>query len=683
MTTVQTKENILGTEKISRLLLKFALPGIISMVVNSLYNIVDQIFIGQGVGYLGNGATNVIFPLTTLALAFAFMLGDGTASYMSLMLGRKRDHDAASGTVAGVCSIIVVGVILGIVYYIFITPLCRLFGATDAILPYAIDYGRITAIGLPFCCIAAGFSGLIRADGSPKYNMVGLLTGCIINVILDPIFIFIFEWGVAGAAFATILGQFANAIINLCYLKRMKSVHIDRSSFHKPLKALPQVAKLGISSFISQMVFVVMVAVQNNALTAYGAQSAYGADIPITALGVTMKVFNILMAIIIGLAAGAQPIWGYNYGSGRYDRVKKTFRYVLILGTATICVAFLIFQLAPMAVVSIFGNDNELYNQFAVKCLKIFLLLIPIAGLQMMSGIFFQAVGRPLQASILSLSKQIIFQIPATLILPIYFGVEGILYSGPVADFLAFILALVLLRLSWGRIFAEKPEPAAEAASRPPLEDISVLPAEDKKITPSDNIVITIGRSYGSGGRSVGKKLAAELGLPYYDSEILAAAAADSGIDRKYLESVDEKYYVQLAGLSAGAESQELSVLLRQAELSQREIIEKMAAKSSCVIVGRSADKILKDKCKLLRVFISMPLADRIEYVCHRDGLSPEASQKLIQKVDRERAAYYNSGEDGGRWGDATNYDLVIDAHTFGTYGSVMVIKAALERLGV
>ena len=678
--TEQVKENILGTEKISRLLLKFALPGIISMVVNSLYNIVDQIFIGQGVGYLGNGATNVIFPLTTLALAFAFMLGDGTASYMSLMLGRRRDDEAAKGTVAGVCSIIVVGVLLGVLYFVFITPLCRLFGATDAILPYAIDYGRITAIGLPFCCIAAGFSGLIRADGSPKYNMVGLLIGCLINVVLDPIFIFIFEWGVAGAAFATILGQFANAIINLFYLRRLKSVKINRSSVKKPFAALPQVARLGISSFISQMVFVVMLAVQNNTLTAYGQLSSYGADIPITALGVTMKVFNILMAIVIGLAVGAQPIWGYNYGSEQYDRVKKTFRYVVFLATATMCVAFLVFQLAPMAVVSIFGNDNDLYNQFAVKCLKIFLLFIPLTGLQLVSGIFFQSVGRPVQASILSLSKQIIFQIPATLILPVFLGVEGVLWSGVVADSLSFILAVVLLRWSWNKIFAEKTTvlDQSEAVEK---GEVSVLPTESKKLGLGDNFVISIGRSYGAGGRSVGKKLASELGIAYYDSELVAAAAADSGLDRKYLEAVDEKYYTQLASFGAGADNQELLTLLRRAEQSQRDIIEKLAAAQSCVIVGRSADRILQDKCKLLRVFVSMPLKERVAYVSKRDGLSAEESLKRIQKVDKERAAYYNSASSGS-WGDAANYDLVIDAHTFGVEGAVQLIKDALKRLG-
>ena len=457
ITSNDKTENILGTEKIGKLLMKFAIPGIISMVVNSLYNIIDQIFIGQGVGYLGNGATSVVFPMSTFAMAFALMFGDGAAAYMSLKLGEKKEEDAAKGTAAGIIGFIGIGTIIAVLYLIFMKPLCRIFGASDGILPYAIQYGTITTLGLPFCAICAGGSSIIRADGNPRFNMIGLFTGTIINIVLDPIFIFVCHWGVAGAAWATILGQFANAILNLWYFARkMKTVKLNRYIWKKAQHYLGKVSRLGISSFISQMAMVVAIALRNNILVSYGAQSKYGADIPVTTLGITMKTFSILMSIVIGLSAGAQPIFGYNYGSGKYDRVKKTFKLVAVISTIICTVAFLFAQFKPMAIISIFGSENDIYNEFAVKCMRIYLMLIPTAGIQIMSGIFFQALGFPAQSSIISLSKQIIFQIPLTILFPIFWGVEGVLWTGPASDVLALITTIILLFIYWKKMFQKK-----------------------------------------------------------------------------------------------------------------------------------------------------------------------------------------------------------------------------------
>lgn len=450
------KENILGTEKIGKLLAKFAIPGIISMVVNSLYNIVDQIFIGQGVGYLGNGATTVIFPMTTFAMAFSLLFGDGSAAFLSLKLGEKKEDEAARGTGAGIIGFVGIGIIITILYLIFLEPLCKLFGASEAILPYAKDYGRIITYGLPFCAVCAGGASIIRADGNPKFNMIGLFAGTIINVVLDPIFIFIFHWGVKGAAFATILGQFANAVLNIYYFsKKMRNVSLNRFVFRKSISYIPRVSKLGISSFITQMALVVAMATRNNVLVTYGAQSKYGPDIPVTTLGITMKTFAIIMSIVIGLSAGAQPIFGYNYGSGKYDRVKKTFKLVAVLSTIICTVAFFLAQFKPMAIISIFGSESDLYNEFAIKCMRIYLMLIPTVGIQIMSGIFFQALGYPVQASILSLSKQIIFQLPVTILLPVFMGVEGVLWAGPVSDVLAFTTMIVMFLIYWKKIFSK------------------------------------------------------------------------------------------------------------------------------------------------------------------------------------------------------------------------------------
>lgn len=444
--------NVLGTSKISRLLAKFAIPGIISMTVSALYNIVDQIFIGQGVGYLGNGATNVILPITILIISLSLLLGDGSAAYLSLKLGEKDAKDAAKGIGSAFTALMIISIALMIVLLIGLEPVSRVLGATDMILPYAMDYGRIIVIGIPFVAIDVAMASMIRADGSPNYSMAGLLMGCITNIILDPIFIFVFKWGVAGAAFATIIGQILNAVFYLFYFKKMKNIDLKAESFKISGKILKRISELGISSFITQFSIVVVIVISNNLLVSYGAKSIYGAEIPLATIGVTMKVNQIMMAIITGLAGGAQPIFGYNYGSGQILRVKQTFKLTLSIAFAVLISGFLVFQITPMSVVSIFGSESELYNEFAVMCLKIFLMLMPLNALQMVSGVFFQAIGKPVQASVLSLSRQVIFLIPAMILLPMALGVVGVLWAGVVADAAAFVVALIMIKVYWNKL---------------------------------------------------------------------------------------------------------------------------------------------------------------------------------------------------------------------------------------
>lgn len=446
------KSNPLGWERIGKLLFKFSLPGIISMLVNSLYNIVDQIFIGQGVGYLGNGATTVIFPLTTIALAFSLLIGDGCASYMSLMLGRREEEKASKGVAVAVWGAILIGTLLAGLFILLLEPLCLLFGATPLILPYAKEYGLIIALGMPFASVSVAYAGFIRADGSPIYNMVGLISGCVANIVLDYLFIMHFNWGVKGAALATIIGQAINAVIYIVYLFKLKTVKLNKKiiaqSFN--LKYFLRVAKMGASSFINQALIVIIIGAQNNLLKTYGAQSVYGPEIPMTALGVTMKLFNIIMAVLIGLSGGSQPIWGYNYGSGRKDRVRKTFFYSCLVGTIVMVIAFAVFQLFPEQVVSIFGHEDALYTEFSVKCLKIYLFALPLFAVRMMVSSLLQSVGKPFWAAFLSLSKQIMLQLPAMFILSSIMGVDGVLWSGPLSDVLSFILSIIVL-LSVGK----------------------------------------------------------------------------------------------------------------------------------------------------------------------------------------------------------------------------------------
>lgn len=674
------RENILGTEKISSLLVTFAVPGIVSMIVNSVYNIVDQIFIGRGVGYLGNGATNVVFPLTTLALAFAMMIGNGAGAYMSLMLGRKQEKEAAKGIAAGMLGTIVVGFTLMILYMIFMEPLLHLFGATDAIMPYALTYGRISAIGIPFLSISAGFSSIIRSDGSPKWNMVGLMMGCIINIILDPIFIFVFKMGVAGAGIATITGQFANCIMSLLYIPRVKSLTLTKDTFRHCAGSFMAVVNLGTSSFISQSVVVVAMAIQNNTLVRYGAMSQYGAEIPMTALGVTMKVFSILMAIVMGLGAGAQPIFGYNYGARKFDRVKTTFRYVITISIAVMTFAWILFRICPEAIVSIFGKDSPEYTLFSVKCLQIFLLGIPFGAVQMVSVNFFQSLGRPVQSSILSLSKQILFQLPLTLILPMFLGVEGVLWSGACSDVLACCLCLIMYKKYWKKMF-EVTAPIEEREVSAVRNGIGFLGDGQVAGPNAPNVVITIGRSYGSIGLLVAKKLAEELQLPFYDGEILEQAAEASGLSKEYMKSIQENMRTYKLINSPvplrDANVDGMDDLRRIADQAQNEIILK-AAQGPCVIVGRRADQVLRGQKNLVRIFISGDMAQRAETIAKYLNISKEEAIRKINEVDKNRSDYY--GElDGKVWGQADNYDLCLNTTGLGLEGSLYMIHKAVE----
>lgn len=434
-----------ATEPIGRLIVKFAVPSVIALLVNSLYNIVDQIFIGWGVGYLGNGATNIVFPITIIALALSMMIGNGGAAYLSLKMGEGEVETAKKGVGNAVTLVTIVSILLAVIFLIWIDPILTLFGATDVLRPFALEYGFIIGAGLPFMMISAAINSMIRADGSPKYAMLSMVIGAIINVILDPVFIFVFQMGVKGAAIATIIGQVASFVVSVLYMPHFKSVQLNKSSFAPCAKVSVNIVIFGLSSFITQFAITIVMALTNNLLAKYGAQSVYGAEIPLTATGIVMKVNQIMIAILLGIATGTQPIIGYNYGAKSYHRVKKALEISLIASEIVSVAAFLIFQFAPMSVVSLFGSEEGLYNEFAVKAFRIFLMLCPLTGFQTIAAVYLQAVGKPVKSAILSLARQITFFVPTALILPIFLGVEGVLWTGPVADGLAFLLSLAFL----------------------------------------------------------------------------------------------------------------------------------------------------------------------------------------------------------------------------------------------
>ena len=423
------KENILGTEKIEKLIRKFSIPCIISMLVNSLYNIVDQIFIGWGVGYLGNGATNIVFPIVMIALAFSLMFGDGTSAYLSLKLGEKRKEEAEKGVGNGLVIATIVSIILATITLIFLTQILNMFGCTDALRPYAISYGKIIAMGLPFMMIGTSLNSVIRADGSPRYSMSSMVSSAILNTILDPIFIFIFKMGVEGAAIATVISQILTFILNVSYIRKFKTIKITKETIKLKFNIVRKITMLGISSFINQMSIVFVLATENNLLVKYGMQSEFGSEIPITVIGIVMKISQILNSIILGIAVGSQPIFGYNYGARKYDRVKQTLKSVLSISVVISTVAFILFQTIPDKLILIFGSGDENYIKFACMTFRIYLLLVIVNGIQIPSGIFFQAIGKSIKSAILSISRQIGFLIPGMIVFGAIFGVKGVLYA--------------------------------------------------------------------------------------------------------------------------------------------------------------------------------------------------------------------------------------------------------------
>lgn len=323
--------------------------------------------------------------------------------------------------------------------------LITIFGGTQNLRNYAMDYGYIITIGIPFMMIGITLNSIIRADGSPKYAMISMLAGAILNIILDPIAIFVFNMGIKGAAIATIISQIVTFIINILYIKNFKSVKISKDSFKISINKIRQVAMLGISSFITQMAIVIVITAENRLYNLYGTNSKFGTEIPITVHGIVMKINMILTSIIIGIAVGSQPIVGYNYGAKQYNRVKQTLKWVLLLSTIVSAVSFILFQTIPETLISIFGSGDELYNEFACLTFRIFLMLTICNGIQIASGIFFQAVGKPIKSAFITLSRQILFYIPSAIILSKFYGVMGVIYAGPVADALAFTISVILL----------------------------------------------------------------------------------------------------------------------------------------------------------------------------------------------------------------------------------------------
>ena len=639
------KELDLGKEKISKLLLAFAIPCVISMLINSIYNIVDQIFIGKGVGTLGNAATNVIFPLVIIFNALAGLIGNGAAANLSLKLGENDKKLAAKSIGQAISMSVIVSVLISLVAYIFLPQLVYIFGCTDSVYNYAIDYGKIIILGAPFMLIYSALSNIIRADGSPKYSMIMLVIGAVINIILDPIFIFGFNMGVKGGAIATVIGQAVSFLIAIIYIGKIKSVKLTKDDF-KLDKNIFRILSLGLSSFITQATILILFIFMNNIMTKLGANTKFRADIPLSVYGVISKINSLYISTVLGISIGSQPIIGFNYGAGNELRVKETIKKVLIVNFIIGIIFNIIFVLFPKQIAGIFISSSDesydLFMEFATLMCHSFLLVMALNALEMTTSIVIQSVGHVWKATAVSFIRQIILLIPISLILAFAFnkGIYGVLYAGCISDVLCFISTIFILKSEYTKLGAKQEK----------VEENQ----EQNTSYKGKHIVITISREYGSGGRFVGKLVSKKLGIPFYDKELISLSAKESGLSEQYIEEIDQK---KKSATYINNNDDRLFI-------AEKEVINNLA-KKSCVIVGRCADYILKDNKDAIKIFLYSDSKSKENRAIKYYGLDEKNALKEIEKINKDRAKHYKFYTDR-EWKNFDNYDFAFNVDKYG-----------------
>lgn len=652
----------LGKENINKLLISFAIPCVISMLINSVYNIVDQIFIGKGVGTLGNAATNVIFPLVIIFNAVAGLIGNGAAANLSLKLGEGKKEEGGKIVGNAVTVSVIFSIILSVIAYFFLPKLVYMFGCTENVYQYAVDYGKIIILGAPFMIIYSALSQLIRADGSPKYSMVLLVVGAVLNIILDPIFIFTFNMGVKGGAIATVIGQIVSFVMAILYLKKVKSVKLEKESF-KVDKSITRTLGLGLSSFITQSTVLALFVFMNNMMTKYGALTKYGSDIPLSVYGVISKINSLYISTILGISIGAQPIIGFNYGAGNYERVKETLRKVLTINLVVGLIFNIIFYLFPKEIVSIFITNSDpnykLFLEFAVIICHSFLLVMGLNFLEMTTSITVQSLGNVKKATMVSFIRQIILFIPIACFMAIYLhkGIYGVLNAGPIADIITFFIALVIFYSEYRKLsIKEKPTN---------LEDIKVNNTYKGK-----KIVITISREYGSGGHYVGELLAKRMGINFYDKNLINLISKKSGLSKEYVEANNQK----LASFKYIDNNDD------RIFIAEEKVIKDLAKKESCVIVGRCADYILKDNKDTIKVFLYSSSQDKVKRTVKYYNLEEDKALKEINKINSERAKHYKYYTNRD-WYDFANYDIALNVDYLGVEKTAELLEQVIRKV--
>lgn len=649
----------LGKEKINTLLLSFAIPCVISMLINSVYNIVDQIFIGKGVGTLGNAATNVIFPLVIIANAISGLIGNGASANLSLRLGEKKEDEAKKCIGSAITLTIIVSIAFSIIIYLLLPNLVYLLGCTENVYHYALDYGRIILIGAPFMITYSAIASIIRADGSPKYSMILLVVGAIINIILDPIFIFTFNMGVKGGAIATVIGQIVSCIMALVYIPKIKSVKLEKSDF-KLDKSITRTLGLGLSSFITQATVLALFVFMNNIMTKYGATSKFGSDIPLSVYGVISKINSLYIATILGISIGSQPIIGFNYGAGNYSRVRETLKKVLVINMIVGIIFNTIFFLFPTELAGIFISKTDpsydLFMKFAVLMCRSFLLVCCLNFLEMTTSIVVQSLGNVKKATAVSFIRQIVLFIPIALILCILCkkGIYGALYAGCISDSITFVISIFILLSEYKKLKDDN-------------QDIVVINQNQKADYQGPKIVVTISREYGSGGRYVGKLLADRMHLPFYDKELISLAAKESGLSSAYIAKNDE-----IMASSKYKDNNDDRLFVAEVKVI------KDLAKHSCVIVGRCSDYILKDTKNTLKVFLYSDMDSKVKRAVKYYGISKEKAEKQIESINKKREKHYKYYTDRA-WKNPNNYDLMLNVDLLGVEKCAELIENIIK----
>ena len=664
-TNNQNNSLSLGEGNINQLMLKFSIPCIMSLLVSSLYNIVDQIFIGNSeLSTLGNAATGVVFPVFIIAQAFAWCLGDGCAAYLNICQGRNDSVSAHKAIGASISLAFLSGVVMMAIIYSFKVPILTVFGASENTMDYAVEYLNIVLAMIPIFILCNMMNSVIRADGSPTWAMLSMLTGAIINIILDPLFIFAFKWGMTGAALATIIGQAVTFIMTLIYFTRTKTFKLTKESFIPKISSVKEVISLGLSTFITQFAIVIVAILSNIQLAKYGALTKYGADIPIAIIGIQSKVFTVVINLVVGVVLGCQPIISFNMGARKYDRVKELYKKIIICAILIGLSFTTLFQLAPEFVIKLFGTPSNISNpddywEFGVMTMKVFMSLICISCVIKVNSIFFQAVGKPIQAAITSMIRDIVCFVPLIIILPsISQNVESILWSAPISDFIAMIVTAILSTL-----FIKSLHKTENA------EDVNEV---DEVIKPSKKgVIITIAREHGSSGKQIGKIVAEKLGIPFYYKEMTALAAQESGLDREFIADINTDSPSILHSLYLSTE------VVQMAIVAQDKVIKKIADGGSCVIVGRAADHVLRDRDDVIKIFIYAPEEYRIGRITEVYGDDYETAKKNIKHSDEARASYYKNIS-GKSWGDPHNYNLMVDS-SIGLEKSADIICSYVE----
>lgn len=645
----------LGRDDINKLLVAFTIPCVVSMLINSVYNIVDQIFIGKGVGTLGNAATNVIFPLVIIFNAISGLIGNGAAANLSLKLGEGEEREGARIVGSSFVVSVLVSVILSIVAYLLLPKLVYIFGCTNSVYKYAIDYGRIIVLGAPFMLIYSSLSQLIRADGSPRYSMILLVVGAIINIILDPIFIFGLKLGVKGGAWATVIGQVVSFIMAILYLKKFKSVKLTKKSF-KVDRSIFRTLGLGLSSFITQATVLALFVFMNNMMTKYGASTKFGSDIPLSVYGVISKINSLYISTILGISIGAQPIIGFNFGAEEYGRVRLVLKKVLIINLIVGLVFNFVFYMFPEQLVSIFISKSDpsykLFREFAVIICHTFLMVMGLNFLEMTTSIVVQSLGNVRKATMVSFIRQIILFIPIACFRCIYLneGVFGVLNAGPIADSITFVIAIF--------VFGSEYHKLSKA-------DFDVVVSDDDNLNnkyTGKRVVITISREYGSGGRYVGRLLADKMGINFYDKDIINMVSEESGLGVNYIINSEQKL------VSAKFASNNDDRIF----ISYEKVIKKIAH-DSCVIIGRCADYILRKDKSAVRVFLYSDMDSKVKRCVKYYGVSKDSAVHTIMKTNKKRAKHYKYYTDR-EWNDFNNYDLVINVDSLGVEKTASVI---------